>query len=339
MCMRHVPHGCTHAAARCLASQRHKHVNHARNVLNRAVTLMPRVNQLWYKFVYMEEVLGNVAGVRSLFERWTEWEPEEHVWFSFIKFELRYHEFDRARSVYERFVVIHPEPRHWVRYARFEERNREIVRARQVYERATKFFGESTFTKDLCNLYTSFAKFEEAHREIERARAILVFIRERAPAELALDIVREYTVFEKKHGDRSGIEDAVVSKRRQDYEAEVAADGFNYDAWFDLIRLEEENSGPDRVRDAYERAIANIPPEPEKALWRRYIFLWLMYAMYEEMDARDVARARDVFKTCFKVIPHRTFTFSKVHQAQRVCECCAVLTCGWWPVLVCIRDF
>ena len=39
------------------------------------------------------------------------------------------------------------------------------------------------------------------------------------------------------------------------------------------------------MRDVYERAVAVLPPGKEKRLWRRYIFLWLNYALYEELDA------------------------------------------------------
>jgi len=44
---------------------RHRQVNHARNVWDRAVTILPRANQFWYKYTYMEEMLGNVAGLNS----------------------------------------------------------------------------------------------------------------------------------------------------------------------------------------------------------------------------------------------------------------------------------
>jgi len=44
---------------------RHRQVNHARNVWDRAVTILPRANQFWYKYTYMEEMLGNVAGLSS----------------------------------------------------------------------------------------------------------------------------------------------------------------------------------------------------------------------------------------------------------------------------------
>lgn len=45
---------------------RHRFVNHARNVWDRAVSLLPRIDQLWYKYIHMEEMLGNVAGARQV---------------------------------------------------------------------------------------------------------------------------------------------------------------------------------------------------------------------------------------------------------------------------------
>jgi crooked neck len=104
---------------------RHRAVNHARNVLDRATVLLPRVDQFWYKYVYMEEMLGNIAACRQAFDRWMEWEPDEQAWLSYIKFELRYSEIDRARAIHERFVTVHPEPKNWIKYAKFEVKNRE----------------------------------------------------------------------------------------------------------------------------------------------------------------------------------------------------------------------
>ena len=33
----------------------------------------------------MEEMLGNVAGARQIFERWMAWEPDHHGWMAYIK--------------------------------------------------------------------------------------------------------------------------------------------------------------------------------------------------------------------------------------------------------------
>lgn len=36
----------------------------------------------------------------------------------------------------------------------------------------------------------------------------------------------------------------------------------------------------------YERAVAQVPPGGEKRFWRRYIFLWLFYAAFEEVETK-----------------------------------------------------
>lgn len=66
----------------------------------------------------------------------------------------------------------------------------------------------------------------------------------------------------------------------------VQANPHNYDAWFDYLRLVENDADPDTVRDVYERAIANIPPIQEKRHWRRYVYLWINYALYEELEVK-----------------------------------------------------
>lgn len=288
---------------------KNKQVNHARNVWDRAVTILPRINQFWYKYSYMEEMLGNVAGARRVFERWMQWEPEEQAWLSYIKMELRYKEMDNARSIYERFIIIHPETRNWIRYARFEENYGNISNARSIYERAVEFFGEEAMDE---RLMMGFARFEEACQEYERARTIYKFALDKLPKSQAEDLFKAYTHFEKKYGDRAGIEDVIINKRKFQYEESVKANPTNYDIWFDYIKLMESDGSIDATREVYERAIANIPPIKEKGYWRRYIYLWIYYAIYEEMVTQDNERAREVYLACLNIIPHATFTFSKV---------------------------
>ena len=55
--------------------------------------------------------------------------------------------------------------------------------------------------------------------------------------------------FEKQHGDRTGIEDVIVSERRFQYEAEVSRAPSNYDTWFNYTRLEESAGDEARVRE------------------------------------------------------------------------------------------
>ncbi|XP_030577073.1 crooked neck-like protein 1 isoform X1 [Archocentrus centrarchus] len=286
-----------------------RQVNHARNIWDRAITILPRVNQFWYKYTYMEEMLGNVAGCRQVFERWMEWEPDEQAWHSYINFELRYKEVDKARTIYERFVIVHPEVKNWIKYARFEERHGYIAHSRKVYERAVEFFGEEHVEE---NLFVAFARFEETQKEFERVRVIYKYALDRIPKHQAQELFKNYTMFEKKFGDRRGIEDVIVSKRRFQYEEEVKANPHNYDAWFDYLRLVESDADPDTVREVYERAIANMPPIQEKRHWRRYIYLWINYALYEELEVKDPERTRQVYQACLELIPHKKFTFAKI---------------------------
>ncbi|CAO2825101.1 unnamed protein product [Amaranthus hypochondriacus] len=288
---------------------KNKFINHARNVWDHAVSLLPRVDQLWYKYIHMEEMLGNVAGARQVFERWMQWQPDQQGWRSFIKFELRYNEIDRARAIYERFVDCHPKVDGWIRYAKFEMKNGEIGRARNCYERAVDKLADD---EEAEQLFVAFAEFEERCKETERARCIYKFALDHIPKGRAEEVYKKFVAFEKQYGDKDVIDNAIVGKRRFQYEEEVRKNPLNYDNWFDYIRLEESVGVQNRVREVYERAIANFPPAEEKRYWQRYIYLWINYALYEELDAQDMERTREVYRECLKLIPHPKFSFAKI---------------------------
>jgi len=40
--------------------------------------------------------------------------------------------------------------------------------------------------------------------------------------------------------------------------------------------------------------------------------LWINYALFEELDAKDINKAREVYKACLTNIPHKLFSFSKI---------------------------
>lgn len=291
------------------AEMKTRNINHARNLLDRAVTILPRVDKLWYKYVYMEETLGNIAGTRQVFERWMAWEPDEAAWSAYIKLEKRYNEFSRARAIFERFTVVHPEPRNWIKWARFEEENGASDLVREVFGMAIETLGDNFMDE---RLFIAYARYEAKLKEYERARAIYKFALDKLPRSKARVLHNAYTTFEKQFGDREGVEDVISSKRRVHYEEQIKENPKNYDVWFDYARLEETLGEPDRVRDIYERAIAQIPPTQEKRHWRRYIYLWVFYALWEEMDNQDAERARQIYQECLKLIPHKKFTFAKI---------------------------
>jgi crooked neck len=291
------------------AEMKNRNINHARNLFDRAVTILPRVDKLWYKYVYMEETLGNIEGARAVFERWLQWEPEEAAWSAYIKLEKRHGEFERARAIFERFTVVHPEPKNWIKWAKFEEDNGTSDLVRDVFGTAVETLGDDFMDE---KLFMAYAKFEAKMKEFERARAIYKFALDRMPRSKAINLHKAFTTFEKQYGDRDGIENVIMSKRRVHYEEQVKENPKNYDAWIDFARLEETSGNVDRVRDVYERAIAQIPPTQEKRHWRRYIYLWLFYAIYEETVSRDTERTRQIYQECLRLLPHKRFTFAKV---------------------------
>ncbi|KAJ3191142.1 Crooked neck-like protein 1 [Irineochytrium annulatum] len=288
---------------------KHRHVNMARNIFDRAVAILPRVDVFWYKYSYMEETLENVAGARQVFERWMSWEPPEEAWAAYIKLEKRYKEYDRARAIFQRFISVQPQPKNWLKWAKFEESIGRADHSREIYEKCIETLGEEFVDQ---NVYISFAKFETRMKEFDRARAIYRYALDKLPKGQAENLHNVYSQFEKQHGGQQGIEDVIIQKRRIKYEEEVKGNPNDYDTWFDYTRLEEAAGDPDRIRDVYERAIAQVPMINEKRFWRRYIYLWLFYAVWEEKVAKDIPRAREVYKKCLELIPHKVFTFGKV---------------------------
>ncbi|KAG0414229.1 hypothetical protein HPB47_008657 [Ixodes persulcatus] len=181
--------------------------------------------------------------------------------------------------------------------------------ARRVYERAVEFFGEEYMDE---KLFVAFAKFEENQREHDRVRVIYKYALDHIPKDKAQELFKNYTIHEKKYGDRAGIEDVIVSKRKYQYEEQIKENPLNYDAWFDYLRLMESEGNVDATRETYERAIANVPLSKEKRYWRRYIYLWVNYALFEELETGDAGRTREVYRACLRLLPHKSFTFAKL---------------------------
>uniref|UniRef100_A0A0E0EWM3 Pre-mRNA-splicing factor Syf1/CRNKL1-like C-terminal HAT-repeats domain-containing protein n=1 Tax=Oryza meridionalis TaxID=40149 RepID=A0A0E0EWM3_9ORYZ len=282
-------------------------VGHARNVLDRAVAILPRADRIWLEYVRMEDLLGATDNARLLFDT--------DAWDAYAAFELRHGEVDCARAVHERHVAALPCADAFIRFAEFEMKLKNLDSARRVYEHAASLLAAGGDNDDTAVLLAAFADFEERCGEPDRARAIYQHALRGEPPEPRAEELREKLLsLEKRFGDRHGVEDSIVTKRRSQYERAVTTNPLCYDAWFDLIRLEESANAGDanRIRDLYRRAVANVPPAAEKRHWRRYIYLWINYALFEELDVEDVPRARDVYRECLRTIPHKKFSFSKI---------------------------
>jgi crooked neck len=287
---------------------RNKFVNHARNLFDRVVQLLPRVDQFWYKYSYMEELLGNYAGARTVFQRWMEWEPDDNAWLQYSRFEERCKEIEKARKVMEEYVNCRPTQLAFVRLSKFEEKHNNVARARSGFEKAIELLSGELDEK----FYIKFAQFEQRQKEMERAQAIYKLALDVLPKGASDELYRAYVSFEKQHGDRDAIEEVVLNKRRFIYEEAIKQNPRNYDVWFDYVRLEESVGDVGKIREVYERAIANKPPIMQKKFWRRYIYLWIYYALFEELQTGEVAKARAVYDMMIKIVPHKQFSFAKI---------------------------
>lgn len=334
---------------------RNEFVNHARNVLDRAVQLLPRVDFLWYKYVYMEELVRDVPKCRAVFERWMRWMPDDNAWLAYARFESRCGgggRMDRAEAVMRRYVNAYPSSKAFLKFskwAEYEAKNIEL--ARTILEACLSELEPEESRQ--ARVFQRFAAFEERQGEYERARVIYQHAikllrlgetqinseqveRDEDVPEWEIgrrqELYKSYLSFEKKHGDRKGIEQVLLTKQRKEYNERVQKDPHDYDAWFEFAKLEEDyaaatdfqradpkgatktNVGdPAAVRDVYERAVACIPPAAStKEHWKRYIYLWIYYATYEELTNHDLDRAAEIYQMCLNVIPHKQFSFAKV---------------------------
>lgn len=319
---------------------RNEFVNRARNVLDRAVQILPRVDFLWYKYAYMEEMVGDAEKCREVFERWMSWCPDDGAWLSYARFEVRCAKasvsegeqpnMDRATEVMKRYVNEYPCAKSFLKLGKWAEHEaKDISLARRVYESALMELEPEEVRQ--ARIFKQFSAFEERQGEYERARVIyqhaikLLNLGERATRMKDDDeeltdneryrrdeLYKAYVAFEKKHGQKDGIENVILTKQRAEYNKRIQDDPLDYDGWFEFAKLEEDHGDTAAVRDIYERAVANIPPAEEKQYWKRYIYLWIYYAVFEELQTGDLERASKIYDACLSIIPHKKFSFSKI---------------------------
>ena len=292
---------------------RNKNIDHARNIWDRACKHMPRVDQFWYKYAHMEEMIGNFDKVREIFENWLTWEPKENAWDAYIKFEERNgDDVEKCRDILMRYIDVFQEPVSYMKAAKYEEKHRNFLKARLIYERALAELGSDALDE---SFLMQFIKFEIKHKKFDRAKVLFEYSLEKLPDTNKKRILNLFVDFQKQFGSREDMECIVLQKRRTQIENDLLNDQYNYDLWFDYTRLEEQSNDIDfeKVRDVYERAISNKPLIQEKIHWRRYIYLWINYAIFEEQVAKDVERAKMIYEKTLQIIPHESsFTFSKV---------------------------
>jgi crooked neck len=277
----------------------------------------------WLAYARFELRHGNTTAATVVLQRYIADYPTTTAYIKFAKFaEFEAHDTALSRSIYEAAIrTLEPEEvktaRLFAQFAALEERQGEYARARVIYQHAIQLLHLSD-QKDGTSGTKNEDNDEDDVTPPERERRRKLY--------------QQYVTFEKKHGRPEAIERVIFQQHQAAYVQRLAQDPYDYDGWLEYAQLMQDqyeqqqqqqntmsNSQPissshaDKVRDVFERAVAQVPPDEEnKDDWRRYIYVWIYYAVYEELQCRDLDRAVAVYETCLKVIPHRTFSFAKI---------------------------
>ena len=289
---------------------RHKNINRARNLLERAVTILPRYDQFWLRYVELEEKVGNIEGCRHIFQRWISWEPPAHAFLVFAEFESRVKELNKARSVFERLILVHPYSSSYIQYADFEINLRQPGRARNIYERGLETLFHNSIEE---NLIIKFAEFEECQGEIERSRALYRLALSKLSENHSKDLYSSYFQFEKRYGGQTHIEIAIIEKQKSQYEKILENNPLDYDIWYELSQLYINTNRNNEARDCFIKAFNNLPPLTyEKHEWGRFVLLIISWAIFEEKIMKDIEATRKIYMDLLSKIPHKKFTFSRL---------------------------
>ncbi len=287
---------------------KHKFINYARNVFERACKLLPKVDKFWLNWTLMEEKLGNYIGAREIYKSWMSYNPDDKAWISFSKFEERMGQIDNCRNVLYDYMNVKNSSQSYIKVAKFEEKHHNIKNARNIYEKGIQNLGNEALKE---KYFMEYIKFEMKYKNYDKCRELFKF---------ALENIKEdknklsefYEKFEKMYGTKETLDEMIINKRKLYYENELEKNNMNYDFWFDYLKLEEDYGTKESIRELYEKAISNVPPINEKKYWRRYIYLWINYAFYEELINKDIERAGEIYKNVLNLIPHNIFTFGKI---------------------------
>ncbi|KAK0180677.1 hypothetical protein PV327_003035 [Microctonus hyperodae] len=292
---------------------RNNQTYHARKLLDRAVTMSPHVNEFWYKYVGMEQELENDDNTSEVFERWMKWEPEEHAWYAYIKFESRPHSKDVIRDIYERLLVVHPNAENWIKYAQFEASCEHPKQARNVYKNAIDFFHRDDDNKS--KLYIAFAQFEEQRGNLSRACYIYEYGLKHTAKEHSEELSKAYELHKKRCSDRSVSRTLAKERinRKNVLKDLVQKFPYQYAYWVDYIDIIQNEGNHEETRRIYEEALQNKPASPDDIdNWRVYMYIWMYYASFEELDTKDINRSRELHKSCLNVIPDQMILFTNV---------------------------
>jgi len=173
--------------------------------------------------------VGDVPKCRAVFDRWMDWMPDDNAWMSYARFEGRCGHWDQAKEIMKRYANAYPSSKSFMRFSKWAEYEaKDVDLARTVYESALVELEPEESRQ--ARVFGRFAAFEERQGEYERARVIykhaakLLHLGQEGtqpPGEEEVskweqekrnELYKAYISFEKKRGDKAGIEDIVMGR-------------------------------------------------------------------------------------------------------------------------------
>ncbi|ODV89065.1 hypothetical protein CANCADRAFT_32441 [Tortispora caseinolytica NRRL Y-17796] len=289
---------------------KHENINHARNLLEQSVVLLPTIEKIWYEYVQVEEKLGNIPKCRELFSRWAKFATNPKPMLSWIDMECRYKEWANAHVIFESLCQAFPQPENWLKWAKFENAHGSLKSTRHVYINAidtTTQMGNLDET-----LFTEFARWEASVDELERARAIYKHGLQVLPPDHTYRLYTAYATFEKLHGSPEDLTNVITVERKSAYENILNSDPKNYSTWIAYLQMAVGYFSAERVRAIFDRAVSQIPEQKDKIVWKEFVYLFIYYALWEEVANEDIEKADKIYTDCLNLIPHKSFTVAKV---------------------------
>lgn len=302
---------------------RHQNLPGARAVFEKFIVCHNTV-EAYLKYARFEAKHGQPARARVVYERaiveLEEDANDTRFFIAFAEFEEFQKEYERARMVYKQGLArVSKIAAHelFTRYSQFEKQRGSTDSIEDVIAAKKRLEFEEALEKNPMDYDTWFDYIRLEEHAASRA------------LELALEYVRAQQLLENKSSlltTSSTITNEIASEMHdltdsieieQDQSDNTMSEKEQKTAslptvTFSAIPESVRDNIHSRVRALYSRAVLNKPPSATiKQLWRRYIYLWLNYAVYEELVAKNTDKAHQVFQTCLEIIPHQNFTFSK----------------------------
>ncbi|GMM35066.1 Clf1 protein [Saccharomycopsis crataegensis] len=297
---------------------KNKSINHARNLLERAIRILPFVDKVWFYYAQLEESLGNIQGARNIFERWLLYEPRSNVYDTYINMERRNgNNMENLRKIFEKYVIVYPNSVTWIKWGNCEDKNGSSDITREVFTTAVDTLFQIDKEDQVEDVLIRWIEFEASRSEFERSRLLFKFGLNKLPKEFSKKLFDKYLIFEKKYGDydNDGTNLLLLNKRKAVYDEDLEKNPTDYDLWWVYITLMQELSADKNgLIEVYEMAVNNKPLINTKKTveWKKYIYLWIRYLYFVELDMKDIEKTRELYKRLLEIIPHESFTFSKV---------------------------